>query len=208
MTEKADNQIGQYTLEIPTRIVHVTLTRDALDRRKKRFNDTKDRWSVDFLFDPGSEALKAAKKVCAAVFKAAFPAAKPSEIDFPFHDGTELADDAQKDGKNKEFMRGKVVLRTSAPREPVFSQLKGSTWSDATADRFYSGCFAVAQLNFKDYKAVKKQDNDGVKAYLNMLGFHSDGERIGGRDPNVTFANVKGKATEENPFTDDEEIPF
>lgn len=215
---------GQFTIDVPSVIIHPNLTPEALERRLKVFNEKTPRYSTEVLFDRKDEVLKQLVRTCAAVAAQAYPGVaredmswpigKGEELAFPFFDGDDLADEKDEKAKKKgkptgrhDFYRGKIVFRTSSPKEPQFSELKGNKWVETDPKRFYSGSYAVLQINFKDYGGVDKNP-DGVKAYLNMIGFHSDGERIGGRDPNTTFSNVKGKETDHNPFEGDDEIAF
>lgn len=176
------------------------------------------KYSANFEFAPDSKDLAGMKAVAAAVARAKWPGRSLKELEFPFRDGTKLADDAKANKKDREFYRGLVVVAARSKFEPGLAAFENGQPVEFTGDarkaaagKFYPGVLVLAKFNFVAYKGVKNNP-DGVTAYLQFVFTTNKGER---RTSQASAAEVFkayiGQATQENPFTvpaaDADEIP-
>lgn len=123
-------------------------------------------------------------------------------LDFPFKDGTAIAEAAKARGKDAEISRGKIVFKTSSGAEyaPNLGGLVNGDLIDfKTADQkamfkgmFDAGKMAYYEVNFRDYRVGNNKP--GVNAYLSLVFATGEGEAIVGRgSPSETFRGVIGR---------------
>lgn len=186
---------------------------------KKGKETGEPKFSANFQFAPDSPDLKTLKATAARVAKARWPGRDLKELAFPFSSGDELADNAKKEKKNREFYRGNVVMPARSIFEPRLSGVENGVVTDYEDDdarklaekKFYPGVLVLFQVHFKAYDGVGKNP-DGVTAYLNMVFTTNKGKRVQGGAPSAaeTFKGYAGTMTNENPTTsgEDDEIPF
>lgn len=148
-----------------------------------------------------------------------------AEVQVPWKDGTKFADAEKAKGKDAEYARGHVLVKTSSKYQPALSALDGGKLiefatpeSIAQAKKFfYSGAFMVPSVGLHWYKGDGEGENkkpDGVSLFLNAVMFAKHGPRLGGRQANASemFKAYIGSISQEDPTAGDEnlddEIPF
>src|SRR5579859_1214009 len=174
--------------EITTPVVSIwpnVVTPAVYQEKGKPVEDGK--FSNKFLFEPDAEVLAAAKRAAAAVAAARWPGRDFSTLKFPFESGTKIAD-AEKakgdKGKDREFMRGKVVLTARTKFEPGLAAVVGNDLVDfegatrpAAKPYFYSGVETLGAVQFEAYDG-KAGNPDGITARLKKVVSLNKGERI------------------------------
>lgn len=190
---------------------------------KKNGKDVGDpKFGVTFIMDPSYAGLAALKAKLTEAAKSKWPSRPVSELKFPLTSGDRAADKAKAKDKDREFMRGHLVLTARSKFPPILSVLENGRIITLDSDalkakyksKFYSGCYVAASVNLVPYEGEEKDDGttaDGVTAYLQSLLWVKDGERLGGtRDQTEVFKSYMGTTTSENPLADDlgDEIPF
>jgi Protein of unknown function (DUF2815) len=156
-----------------------------------------------------------------ALVKAATPAVAPAFPNgTPFSNGTKLADEANANGKNREWARGKILFNPHSnvqkrdgsmlfpPQLVVLLNNKYVRYGSAELPRelaapyFYSGVLAIGTFAIAGYEGM----GGGVTAYLNEVLSLNSGERIaGGPDaeekygPAVDFSKYTGHVSNTDP---------
>lgn len=173
------------------------------------------KYGLTLMMEPIYAGLPALKAKLAEAAKSKWPTRAMSELTFPLTTGDKAADKAKVKGKNRDFMRGHVVLTARSKYPPILSVLENGKIITLESDalkakyksKFYSGCFVAASVNLVPYEG--DDGEDGVTAYLQSVLWVKDGERLGGRDQAEVFKSYMGTTTSDNPLADDdEEIPF
>jgi len=180
------------------------------------------KYGVTLMMEPGYAGLAALKAKLTEAAKSKWPTRDMKELKFPLTTGDRAADKAKAKGKDREFMRGHLVLTARSKYPPTLAVLENGKIITLESDalkakyksKFYSGCFVAASVNLVPYVG-EEDDNgvskDGVTAYIQSLLWVKDGERLGGtRDQAEVFKSYMGTTTEENPLAGDldDEIPF
>lgn len=164
--------------------------------QKGKFSDGK--YKATFLFDPSDKAVEAGlttmKKAALAVARAAFgEKTKLSEIQHPFRDGSEKAEE------NPEYKGMIFVTARTKFRPGVIDQKKNPVETD---DTVYSGCYVRASL--VPFSYVQGKDK-GVSFRLCNVQKMADGESLGVPriDPADEFESVSSADVDEKtPFKD------
>lgn len=214
MTEKAD---GRYTFAAPVRMPFGNLiTAVPVGQKGKAKGDPK--FSGTFLLTLDSADLKAAKAKAAEVARARWPGRDLKELKFPFSDGEKRAEKSAKKGKDGSMFKGFVVLDARSKYPPQLAvlengkvtSLEGAQRDIVGKQKFYNGCYVVPAVNFVPYDGQAEDgvgNPDGVTAYLDMVLWYKDGERVGGGNAAEVFRGFAGNVTNEDPIGNDE-IPF
>lgn len=117
-------------------------------------------------------------------------------------EGDELAKKRERDGKQGDAYKGKLILRTSTIFNANGDDAPGGVYvcdEDAEAIDFsdrgkiYNGCYGKVSVTLEPYEI---RGDRGVKAYLNGFQFVRDGERLRSSDPSQLFkptAKSEGK---------------
>jgi hypothetical protein len=205
MSEAAKNEGTKYALTQPVVSTFPNLDKPrAVERNGKPTGDPK--YSLNAEFAPDSADFAAIKTAC---IKAA-----------PWTSGDKLADKAVKNGKDREWSRGKVVVTARSKYQPILSQLQGGKINEIDGElkpvikkAFYTGVEVLAELNLQAYDGVGSNP-DGVTAYLNKVLSLGRGERLvkGGANSAEVFKDYIGGLSDEDPSGGledlDDEIPF
>lgn len=162
-------------------------------------------FDADNLGPEDAERFKNLKATAVRVVKEKWPGRDLKEVRFPFRDGDKEAERLAKLGKNGDFYRGMVALKSNSKFAPQVVDIDRQEIIDEK--RVYSGCYCYAEVNFVAYDGVNG-GQDGVKAYLNMVMKAKDGERLMGRSASDVFAGVAGGESNEDPTAADDDIPF
>lgn len=211
MTEATKADLS-FTFNEPVRGAYMNIfDAKAFKKNGKEVGDPK--FGLTLMMEPDYSALPALKAKIAEAAKSKWPSRPMSELKFPLSSGDKAAERAIAKGKNRDFMKGKIVLTARSKYAPTLAVLEGGRIITLESDalkakyksKFYSGSFVAASVNFVPYEA--DDGDDGVTAYLQSLLWVKDGERIGGRDQAEVFKAYQGTTTAENPLADDE-IPF
>lgn len=182
------------------------------------------KFSASFEFAPDDETLKAIKAEAVAAAKEKFPGRniaedfKNREFAMPWSSGDKLADKATKNGKDREWSRGKVVVTARSKYQPILSAVQGGKIVELDGDNkalikktFYTGLLVLAELNLQGYDGVGSNP-DGVTAYLNKVLSLGKGEKLikGGANSAEVFKDYIGGLSDEDPTGADldDEIPF
>lgn len=224
-------QYPRYDFKASTRVTYANIVKPRAFQGK---GDPK--YSAQFLLAPDSEDLKAIQALCGAALKEQYPGKRLKagrlteeqdasgewvEVVMPWQDGTKLADKAKAEGKNKnkEAMRGFVVLKAGAPMKnpPALAMVLDGKIVDlndaetrAMQEKyFYSGAYVAPYVAVATYKAQDGKPG-GANLYLNGVLFVKHGERIGGVNLAEVFKGHIGKASTVDPGTNalDDEIPY
>lgn len=173
-------------------------------------------FGVTMLFDKASmspedqDRLKTLIETAQRVAREKWPGRdfKVEPIAMPFKQGDKEAEKSEKRGKNGDFYKGKLVLKTNSKFKP---QVVGLDRKEIINDKLvYSGCLMYAEVNFVAYDSVNG-GTDGVKAYLgNFVMKAKDGPRIAGKSAADVFAGIGGADVNDDPTAGmgDDEIPF
>lgn len=211
MTEVAKTDMS-FTFNEPVRGVYLNVfDPKPFKKNGKEVGDPK--FGGTLMMEPDYTGLPGLKAKIAEAARSKWPTRALSELKFPLSSGDKAAERAKAKGKNRDFMKGLIVLTARSKYPPTLSVLEGGKIITLESDalkakyksKFYSGCFIAASVNFVPYEA--DDGDDGVTAYLQSLLWVKDGERIGGRDQAEVFKSYMGTTTDEDPLADDE-IPF
>lgn len=192
------------------------------------------RFDATFTLEPDSADLKQLQGLCVGMAKGMYPGKRlvarrltqeeldsgdVVEISVPWKDGTKDADRAKEDGKDREWARGKILLKASSKYAPALSGVEGGkivSYSDPntrpTLEKlFYAGAYLVPYVQLHTYKA-RDQKPGGVSLWLNAVCFVKHGPRLsggGGVNAAEVFKDYAGTVVTENPNGElDDEIPF
>lgn len=198
-------------------------------------------YEATFLFEPDHPDLAEIKKLIAAAVTGNDKLAEKlaenkaagrqpfAGIKFPIESGNKIADAGAAKGKDREFLRGKAMLKAKGlvakrdgtplapPRLVVLQNGKYVRYGDEVERKlagkfFYSGVLAVGTFGLVAYTGM----GGGVSAYLNEILSLNAGERINtGVDDEAkygspdAFKGYVGKVSAEDPTAGlDDEIPF
>jgi hypothetical protein len=186
------------------------------------------KYDATFVLDAAE--LTAIKDKAIEVAKARFPGRNLKELAWPFKSRNQMVEAAGKaagkkgksieDAKQKAaelYEEGKFFLKASSKYEPQLSYLDGKKIVEFTdtnrglaKQKFYNGCYVVAQVNFVAYEG---DEDDGVTAYLDQVLWIKDGPKIGGVSAAEAFKGYIGSVSGEDPTGGqgadlDDEIPF
>lgn len=177
----------------------------------------------DGTFVLSKEEMKPLFAKAKEVVGARFPGRDLKELSFPWKTAERAIEDAGKRAHKKSngdadkvakakeqaaklFPAGTYVLKASSKYEPTLSFADGGKIIEYTAanraaarKQFYAGTFAVPQLNLVAFVAKKLDDKDGVCAYLNLVHFVHDGEKIGGFNAADAFKAYAGTVSDVDP---------
>lgn len=187
----------------------------------------KAQYETTFLFGPSDPDFLAIKTMLGQIAMAKF--GRVDNLKYPFESGDKLADAARTTGKDKEFLRGKVLFKPHAlvtkqdgspvqpPRLLVLNSGKYIRYQDeaerpAAGKFFYPGCLCVGEVSLVAYAGM----GGGVSAYLNEILSLNTGERISaGVDDESKYGDANkwsqyvGTVSSVNPMQGmDAEIPF
>lgn len=178
------------------------------------------KYGANFMFGPEHPDLTGLKAAMVAVARAKWPGRDLKGLAFPLANGDKLADQRrERTGKDdREFQRGKVLLKARAKFQPRLSAIINGKLVDlegpAMASHkslFFFGAEVLIQVNFATYLGVGN-NSDGVTAYLNMVLTTGKGERLGSSRQSAAeaFAGYVGHSTNYDPRGAgyDDEIPF
>lgn len=223
MADKKEGRIVKITVPV---ILSFPNLDEARSVKKNGKPTGEPKFSASFEFDPTSDTLKTIKAEALAVAKEANPGRdvagdfKNKEFAFPWTSGDKLAEKAVKNGKDREWSRGKVVVTARSKYQPILSQLQGGKINEIDGElkpiikkAFYTGVEVLAELNLQAYDGVGSNP-DGVTAYLNKVLSLGRGERLvkGGANSAEVFKDYIGGLSDEDPSGGlddlDDEIPF
>lgn len=176
------------------------------------------KYSSNFELELESADVGILKAEAVKVAKERWPGRDLKELKFPFAMGDVLADKAKKNGKDREFSRGKFVVISRSKFQPQLSyveggriiELEGEAAIQAAKGKFYMGSLSLAEFNLVAYDGVGANP-DGVTAYLNKVCSLNRGTRIkgGGSSSAETFKDYIGTETDYDPSAGlDEELAF
>lgn len=163
------------------------------------------KFSVNFEFSPDHVDIDAIKVALAKAAAEGFPGRDFATLKFPLESGDQLADRAKLRGKDREFSRGKLVLKARSQFAPALAALINGKAVDldlndkATIQRvIYSGVEAFAKFQFTTYENPEK---DGVNAYVEEVFSLNRGTRLAGsaRSAADTFKAYAGVASAVDP---------
>jgi len=205
---------------------------------KKNGKETGEpKFSYNFEFPADHPDLKSLKSLALKLAKAKWPGRdivreaalvdangnkKLSTFNFPWSLGDSLAEKAKKNGKDREWSRGRLVLTARSKYEPRLSaivngqlvEFDGENQPRALAKKhFFTGADVLFQVNLQAYEGVGDTGADGVTAYLNMVLATGKGKKVGGSAPSAadTFKGYIGTVSNEDVaagLDDDEEVEF
>jgi hypothetical protein len=168
---------------------------------------------------PDHPDLPALKKLIGAVAKAKF--GRLTGVSFPIKDGDERADKAKARGKNREFLRGQVILKAGSTQyaPQLFYMSDGAIveveegMRSQVGSKFYSGCEGTVGINLVAYPGNGDNIPDSVVAYLADVVSLCRGKKIGGGAEKFSgFAKNVGVVSDQDPTADigddDDEIPY
>lgn len=153
-------------------------------------NAYKAQYEVTFLFAPDHPDLAAIKTMLGSIAMAQF--GRVDNLKYPLENGNKLADAAQAKGKDREYLRGKVMFKphglvtrqdgvtpVQPPRLLVLSggkyvRFENEAERPAASKFFYNGVLAIAEVSLGAYTGM----GGGVSAYLNEILSLNSGERI------------------------------
>ncbi len=212
MTEEATKTDMSFTFSEAVRGVYLNVF-DPKPFKKNGKEVGEPKFGVTLMMPSDYSLLPGLKAKIAEAARSKWPTRALSELKFPLGTGDKAAERAKLKGKNRDFMKGLLVLTARSKYPPTLSVLEGGKIITLESDvlkakyksKFYSGCMVGASVNFVPYDA--DDGDDGVTAYVQSLLWVKDGERIGGRDQAEVFKSYMGTTTSENPLGDDE-IPF
>lgn len=211
MTEATKTDMS-FTFNVPVRGVYLNVF-DPKPFKKNGKEVGEPKFSITLMIPPDYSDLPGLKGKIAEAARSKWSTRALSELKFPLGSGDKAAEKAKARGKNRDFMKGLLVLTARSKYPPTLSVLEGGKIITLESDalkakyksKFYSGCFVAASVNFVPYDA--DDGDDGVTAYIQSLLWVKDGERIGGRDQDEVFKSYMGTTTAEDPLGDDD-IPF
>jgi len=216
MTEATKTDLS-FTFNVPVRGVYLNVF-DAKPFKKNGKEVGDPKFGITLMMPTDYGELPGLKAKIAEAARSKWPTRNLSELKFPLGTGDKAAEKAKAKGKNRDFMKGLLVLTARSKFPPTLSVLEGGKIITLESDalkakyksKFYSGCFVAASVNFVPYEA-DGDDPDGVTAYVQSLLWVKDGERIGGRDQAEVFKSYMGTTTDEDPLGGDnldDDIPF
>jgi len=224
MTEAVKPDLS-FTFNEATRGAYMNVfTPQSFKKKGKEVGDPK--YGVTLMMEPGYAGLKALQAKLLEAARSKWPTRDMKELKFPVTTGDRAADKAKAKGKDREFMRGHLILTARSKYPPTLAVLENGKIITLESDalkakyksKFYSGCFVAASVNLVPYEGEEAEDEDGnpitkdgVTAYIQSLLWVKDGARLGGsRDQSEVFKSYMGTTTAENPLAGDldDEIPF
>jgi hypothetical protein len=204
------------------------ITAKAYKKNGKEVGDPK--YDMTVLVEPDSADLVALKDLCISMAKQNNPGKKlvarrltqeelddggVIEVNMPWSDGTKQADkaktpDAAGKTKDREFMRGKQVIKMSSKYAPALSGIENGKVISYTnpetrgtlANIFYSGAWVAPLVALHYYKAEEGKPG-GVSLWLNAVCFVKHDAKLAGVNVNAAevFAHYAGTVSAEDPTT-------
>lgn len=215
-----DKNEGLYTATAPALLSFPNLMEaKAVMKNGKATGDPK--FSSNFELDLDHPDLKPIKNLALKLALAKWPGrdikGESSKVDkngnpkiptflFPWSSGDDLANKAKKNGKEREWSRGKLVIVARSKFEPNLSAIINGAVVDFEGDNrktankyFFTGADVLFQINLQAYDGVGVNP-DGVTAYLNKVLATGKGKKLtgGGQSATETFKGYIGTATNED----------
>ena len=214
MTEAKDKNQGIYSLTEPvTMIVYIKAgehplftPRPYIGKNGKPQGEPK--YAADFVFNADSQDLKNMKALAAKLARMKWPDKPFDQLVFPFKNGDKEADKAAEKDKDRENLRGKVIVKGSSQYPARLSYIENGKIVDLENEaallqakpKFYSGVKALAQFNFVAYDAIGENAKGGVTAYLQIVLSTGKGEKLsGGMTAAEAFKGYVGSMSTDNP---------
>lgn len=208
---------GQFSLEPPCPMIWANLVKPQAYQRRENGRPVGQpglpQFRASFMLPAAHPLLDAMKGVMAAVAteklkitdeRGVLVPVPFSEIRWPIKDGNRLADEAQAAKKNREYLRGHVLLTTKsvdAPdrNPPRLSVLVSGAWlhyetpeERKLAERYlYNGVLAAAKINFS---GMTVDGRHYVTAYLNTVYSLNQGDKIAGGHDDEMMERLSGYA--------------
>lgn len=221
VTQKQEQVL--YNFRNPARAAFANVvTAKAYMKNGKAVGDP--RYDLTIMVPPDSPDLPALKDLCITMLKGQYPGKKlvprrltqeelddggTVEVAVPWSDGTKQADKAKAENKDREFMRGMVIIKASSKYAPALSGIENGkvvsyTNPDtrATLDKFfYSGAWVGPLVALHTYKSMEENKPGGVSLWVNAVCFVKHGDRLAGTTINAaeTFAHYAGSVSAEDP---------
>lgn len=172
--------------------------------KAQKNDDGQDKYSCALVFPKGTdlnEMKQCAKNAIANRYGADKVDTYLNDRNFkwPFRDGNTRDDEIYKDA---------IFLNASSDNKPGLAELKDNILErDVGPMDIYSGCYAVATVNFYVFK---RKGNHGVGCGLNNLVKVADGTRLGGAAPlEEDFADfAAANAAAAPPSASDDDDPL
>lgn len=203
-----------YTMSRPTLVSFPNL----IKARKVKINGKetgKEKFSINFEFPADHPDLPHIKALLIRVAKEAWGSIEG--VHFPISSGEAAADKAKKDGKEREWSRGRAVLVSRSDFAPKLGailnkQLVAFVGDDRSRAEpyFYTGVEAGGTISVQ---AQTTEQGKFVVAYLNEVVSLNKGDRLtggGSVEQNDTFKGYVGLVSAEDPTGGaglDDEIP-
>lgn len=192
MTEAVKHQ---FVKPAPIIWAHLITPRKA---RVVNGNEFKPQFEVSWLFEPDHPDFLALRGLLGQIATAEFgaqrvsvPLDQPGALKYPLENGTKLADAAAAKGKDREFLRGKILFKPHSvsvrrsgekadpPRLKALVNGKYVGFEDdaerpAAAKLFYPGALCVGEVTLRPYTGM----GGGVTAFLNEILTLNAGARI------------------------------
>lgn len=185
-TENAVDTHYQMVKPAPTVWSHLIRPRPARTHNGVAY---KAQYETTFLFDADHPDFLAIKQRLGQIAVAKF--GRVDNLKYPFENGTKIADAAHVKGRDREFLRGKVLFKphglvtrqsgepANPPRLVVLNAGKYVFYRDeaerpAAGRFFYNGCLCVGEVSLVPYIGM----GGGVSAYLNEILSLNMGEKI------------------------------
>lgn len=167
--QRFDNQSGKF--------VKMEKDTDELEEGYK--------YGTTILIEKDSQVAKDLIKTVNAIWKE-YDLDKNRKANYPISDGNKKADELEKQDKNGDVFKNKLIVKTGTKKKPKVFTTKGA-WKGSTkqSDEAINGWFCNVMLHVKYYKAGT---NCGVTCYLNGLQLISE-------NPDMQFS-----ANPENEF--------
>lgn len=175
-----------------------------------KFNDKANAsYKIELAFDDNEELDDLYKEMYdfAVATWGAGADAEDAPLVIPLKDGNKMADKREKDGKNGDAYKGKIVLRANtiynqhgenAPGGlKIVNENSDGYLEFSEHDKFYRGCEARIALTLKAYMhKYKVRDGEEIEepaitCYISAVQYCGPGERLAGeRDDTKLFAPV------------------
>ncbi len=219
-----------YTFKEPTRTAFSNIiAARAYQEAGKSLGEP--RYDATFILEPNSADLVALKDLCIAMAKTLYPGKKlvarrltqeelddggVVEVAMPWRDGTKDADKAKAENKDREFYRGKIIVKAASKYAPALSGIEGgkvvsytNPETRATLDKFfYSGAYLAPYVQLHSYKARDNKPG-GVSLWLNAVCFVKHGPKLAGGgqvNPAEVFAQYAGTVSAADPTAAGDEL--
>lgn len=206
--EKTDNRI---VFTLAGRLTYPNLFEPrAVGPKGKAGDNSKAKYSANFIFEPTHPDLPSLKKLCVAAAKKKWPNRDPKDLKFPWSTGDSIADKRSARGKaDSEHLRGKIVVVARSTFQPGLAVVVDRKLVELDTDElqaqfskcFYAGVEVVPEFSVAVYEGVGSNP-DGINLYLNSVLSLNKGEKIAGtgtKSLRDTFAHYAGSLSAEDP---------